>query len=226
MNDAVQGSVVSSVVCVDITVSLPKAHTDEVFSVDYSPDSKTLATCGADRTIKVWDAHSGICERTLTGHRARINAVAFSPDGLSLVSASGDFTSEETDNSVVVWTCSDWSEKMRTSALDVFYAVDWSPDSKLVASGSRDSTIRIWNLENDTQTQLNGHRAVVYSVAFSPDGGLLASGGGDKTLFLWEVPSGRVIRGPIEGHTHWVSSVVWNMSGTLIISASWDSTIR
>jgi WD40 repeat protein len=60
-----------------------------VFDVAFSPDGRAIATAGADRSAKLWDAASGRLLHTLGGHPFEVNAVAFSPDGRWVATASG-----------------------------------------------------------------------------------------------------------------------------------------
>ncbi len=67
-------------------------------------------------------------------------------------------------------------------------SVAFSPDRKVLASGSGDNTIKLWDLNSKSQiTTLKGHSKEVNSVAFSPDGKLLASGSSDRTIILWDL---------------------------------------
>src|SRR6202012_632421 len=67
-------------------------HRGVVMSIAYSPDSKLLASAGADGTIRFWDTGGGQLLRTLSGHRGGVQKVAFSADGRRLISGGADHT--------------------------------------------------------------------------------------------------------------------------------------
>jgi WD40 repeat protein len=65
----------------------------------------------------------------------------------------------------------------------------FSPDGKLLASGSADSSIILWDMTGSQRLgkSLRGHAGAVMDVAFSPDGTRLASGGEDGAVILWDL---------------------------------------
>ena len=68
-------------------------HTDAVYSVAFSPDSKRIVSGSSDKTLRLWDAETGTAiGKPLKGHTGEVWSVAFSPDGKRIVSGSADKT--------------------------------------------------------------------------------------------------------------------------------------
>ncbi len=67
-----------------------------------------------------------------------------------------------------------------------------SPDSSLVATGSKDKSVKLWDVSTGREVRsLLGHEATVTSVAFTADGKQLLTGSNDQTYRMWNVASGR-----------------------------------
>jgi WD40 repeat protein len=161
------------------------AHTDAVFSVAFSPDSKLLASGGDDNEIRLWDVQTHQPIGTpLVGHTNSVISVAFSPDGKTLASGSQD-------KEVRLWDVA--THAMIGQPLightRAVYSVAFSPDGKILASGSWDKNIILWNIATHQPIglPLTGHTDIVNSIAFSPGGDKLASGSWDNSIILWEV---------------------------------------
>ena len=71
--------------------------------------------------------------------------------------------------------------------MGIINSIVFSPDGRIIASGSDDATIRLWNLKGDLLTVIEGHQSWVNSIVFSPDGKLMASGSDDRTIRLWNL---------------------------------------
>ncbi|WP_193943576.1 trypsin-like peptidase domain-containing protein [Sphaerospermopsis aphanizomenoides] len=181
-------------------------------SLERIPSLQTIAT------VFTWPNPTLV--NTLTGHSNLVGSVAFSPDGKTLASGSGD-------NTIKLWdVATGQSIATLTGHSDDVNSVAFSPDGKTLASGSRDKTIKLWDVATGQSiATLTGHSEWVISVAFSPDGKTLASGSNDRTIKLWDVATGRKIA-TLTGHSEPVSSVAFSPDGKTLASGSLDNTIK
>jgi outer membrane protein assembly factor BamB len=198
----------------------PTGHTDKVTSAAFSPDSKTLATASADRTVRLWDVATGTERAVLRGHTDAVWSVAFSPDGNTVISAGWDRT-------VRLWDSATGKELGSLEGHEEeILCLAASPDGRTLATGSTDWTIRLWDLPTRAQRALlKGHQGAVNGLAFSPDGQTLASGSGDETVKLWAVATARE-RATLRGHRSGVSAVAFSPDGRTLASAGLDDAVR
>jgi WD40 repeat protein len=175
----------------------------------------------------LWDAESGRLIHTFEGHTDGVNAVAFSPDGMRLLSGSG---SVGEGAELKLWDAAS-GQLLRTfdGHSRGVTSVAFSPDGTRLLSGSNDNTLKLWDTANGQPVRtLQGHFSNVRSVAFSSDGTHLLSGSDDKTLKLWDAASGKLIRTLGGGFHHIAFSrdgahVVWTRENTMGL---WDTGRR
>jgi eukaryotic-like serine/threonine-protein kinase len=154
--------------------------------------------------------------RVYPGHTADVYAVAFSADGKTAVSASGDRT-------LRVWNVAAGTSEVLRGHEDDVVAVAISPDGKTVASAGLDRSVRVWDVAKKTSLVVGRHDGIAIAVALSPGGTLVASGSEDKSCRIWRVSGGELAR--CNKNEGVVYGVGFTPDGTRVVSGGGGGTI-
>jgi WD40 repeat protein/energy-coupling factor transporter ATP-binding protein EcfA2 len=201
---------------------------------DSQPRVSLMLSLEAVRLDSTGDARAGLLTTLtqthyagmLSGHTAAVNAVAFSPDGHTMATASDDRT-------VILWGLGDRSPPARLATLSNMggqvFAVAFSPDGHTLAAAGLDHTATLWDLSNRAHpaglATITGS-AVIEAVAFSPDSHTLAIGGWDNAATLWDLSDRThpTHLATLVGHTGHVITVAYSPDGHTLATGSWDGT--
>jgi WD40 repeat protein len=197
-----------------------------------SPDGSMAAAvicCGVTQNnIAIYRVSDGSLIRTLTGHTAGVQALAFSSDSSLLASASSDGV-------VNVWRMSDFSVQrnltvqVNGSAVTTVRVLGISPDNQTLATGDT-GAVRLWDIGtgNPLSTISDGISCgdnCGELLDFTPDGKWLVVGGSDSSVRLWSVPGGTAFP-YAPGDTAAITSVAYSPDGSLVATGSTDQTVK
>ena len=130
------------------------------------------------------------------------------------------------DGAVVVWDLASRTKVARlTSGQAKLYAVAYTPDGRLIATGGEDQDIVLWRADTgQRQETLRGHTNAVRALAFSPDGARLVSAGQDNVAAIWDV--GRAARQTtLTGHTSGLYGITVSPDGQTVATAGRDQNV-
>jgi WD40 repeat protein len=171
----------------DVTTGIEKRNLREnIATVAYSPNGKSIAM-RLSNTIRIWDANTSVAAHPISkGHRATINSVAFSRDGLLIVSGSRDQT-------VRIWDVLTVTERRVMVVGDAVYSTAFSPDGAMIACGQSNGTVQVWDVASGLRqsSMMGQHARVVVSVAFSSDSkSVVSCAYVDDIVRVWDVATG------------------------------------
>lgn len=168
------------------------------------------------------------CTGTIAGHGAPILAAQFSPQtSARLVTGSGDCTAR-------IWDCLTSTPMVTLEGhKNWVLCVAWSPDNKMIATGSMDNTLRLWDPETGKTIGdvLRGHSKWITALAWEPlhlvagrTDFRMASSSKDSTIKVWDTIQHRPIF-TLSGHSAAVTCLRWG-GKNWIYSGSQDKSIR
>jgi len=163
-------------------------HTSYVDACAFSPDGSRIVSGSWDKTLKLWDAHTGAELATFAGHTDWVHACVFSLDGRRIVSGSGDDT-------LKLWDAKAGAELATlVGHRRSVEACAFSPDGSRIVSASG-KTLKPWDARTGAElATLKGHIPEVKACAFSPDGSRIVSAGDSGVQFVLSSPPASRVR--------------------------------
>jgi WD40 repeat protein/3',5'-cyclic AMP phosphodiesterase CpdA len=189
-----------------------------IWDTAFASSATTIAVESHNGLLGLWDL--------ATRHRiddwlrfdSPIVGAVLSPDGSSLAISCRDDNIRVWRRGHTIKVLNDHSRTVRASA--------FSPDGRLLATGSEDALARIWDIATgELREELTGHAEPVNGVTFSPDSRLVATGSDDTTVRIWDSATCQ-LQATLSGHTRPVNSVAFSPDGSLVASGSDDATAR
>lgn len=161
------------------------ARPGAVLCLNYSADGTLLASGWSDKTIVLWQAKKNRIETDLKDVDD-VYSVAFSPDGLSLISGTWG-------GSITFWTVTNRDGNVgaaRTKVIRGGPHIALSPRGDLLAFGGVDHRLHVWDIQkNSAKCPLSGQEQSIRCIAFSARGNLVVTGSDDRTVRMWDAES-------------------------------------
>lgn len=192
---------------------------DAMFCVTFSPDGNRLAACGADRSIRLFDAANGAEQRLIEDHADWVSSIAWSPDGSKLVSASRDKTCKVFDANTgdALTTFNGHGEVVSGAA---FLA-----DGNSIISGGRDKQLRVWQTADAKEVRkIGGFGDDITHVIMLPDNRVLTSCA-DKSARLHNANDGAALK-TYAGSPDWLHCAAVHVASGKVATGCFNGEVR
>lgn len=195
-----------------------------VSSISISPDKQKIAVGYRNGFVWVWDVnHLEALPKALSGHTGAVSAIAFNPQGTTLLASSSS------DQTVRLWNLEEPNPIVQTVVLkghqEPIYSVSFSADGKYLTSVSADKQ-HCWEIAPSEPKILRGHRSEVRAVAYSPDGQWLASASWDNTVHLWNLKQPEISSISLPLAYYGESTIAFDPDSKILVAAGYQQKDR
>jgi WD40 repeat protein len=198
-------------------------YLNRIMSIAFSPNGEEIvAVSNRSNTVAVHDATTLNLKRgSVTGLEYWAKLVAFSSDSSLIASVS------EYSTAIQIWDAKKGSceREMQVNIRDgnlkplgSVMAVAFSPNGKLLVSGSFKGTISLWSMESWTISGEKQFEDDVYSVAFSPDSKHIAAGFGSGMVIMLDTAWN--VQRSFKPHSSPVTFIAFSWNSSQLVSAS------
>lgn len=192
----------------NIILEIP--HDRQVYSVAVSHNGEYLATGTSDTLSYLWNTEGNLIAELPTKNTTY--SIAFSPNNQYVLTAG--------KSAAVLWDLEGNVLKRYPHDATVYKAV-FSPDGTKVLTGSWDRTTKLWSLEGGLIQEFDSD--YTYSADFAPNGKEILTSGLDNVK-VWDL-QGNLLR-ELKGHTDRIRTAIFAGDQSMIISGSYDHTIK
>lgn len=219
------------------SIQIFEAHSD--FIMNISIKENLIITSSKDNSIKIWKYtinEKGEIDlnliSVLLGHSETVNSTDI------IIKKNKKLISCCKDGSIKLWNIEKIFEKENNDVIEIKESensiishkdevniIKYSPNEKLIVSGSYDKTIKIYSNNLNLINTLTGHKRGVTDLSFSPYAKILVSSSSDKTIKLWNLNDYTCLN-TFQGHLSTVLKIDFIYNGTHLISSGGDGLIK
>jgi WD40 repeat protein len=162
--------------------ALLKSEAGEIRSLAFSPDSRFVAAA-CDNAVRIWDAEAKTLKLTIDRYSGKATSLAFSKDGALL--AIGTSSSD-----IYLFDAQQGGEKLKIKDAHSkgVWAIDFGPESRILASGGGDGIVRLWDVATGTKLgEMGRHEERIHTLVFDASGRNVMTASNDLKIKYWDV---------------------------------------
>jgi len=197
----------------------PRTHKGAVTSVSFRPDGRFLAVTGREKALCIYDTNTLALAKEISCPCSDNRTVVFSPDGsrLTVAGRNGVIRIWDVSTGAKIVDIDGHRRRVRSLA--------FSPTGLRLASAGEGRFLRIWNSETGKlEVAIQHIPTKTLAIVFTAED-QLATGGSDNVVYHWDLQR-RAARYQLVGHTGSVASLACDRGQGVLVSGSFDTTIR